>query len=69
MTFLWERGKRPLPPRERAIYQRPFQDLGKFKGATPDQVWIVVRSNLRELDRVNGADALPLLEEYFSAWQ
>ncbi len=69
MIFLRVRGETRLAPGDRAIYVRPFQDLGKFKGATPDQVWIAVRSHQRELDRVNGAGALPLLEEYFSAKQ
>ena len=56
MIFLRVRGATRLAPGDRAIYVRPFQDLGKFKGATPDQVWIAVRSHQRELDRVGGAD-------------
>ncbi len=67
MIFLRASGEARLAPGDRAIYARPFQELGKFKGATPDQVWIAVRSHLRELDRVDGAAALRLLEHFPAA--
>ena len=41
--------------------------LQKFRAESPDDVWIVVRSNSRELARIDGAEVFRVIDEVLTS--
>ncbi|MEE9131250.1 MAG: hypothetical protein V3T84_14615 [Phycisphaerales bacterium] len=68
------RANRALAPGDRRIYKLPGESfekplvrvLQKFRAECPDDVWIVVRSNRRELARIDGAEVIRVIDEVLS---